>query len=59
MKTPAMSAEPSPPPTGAHTRRTAWLAVVLAAAVLGGVFVLYRQPEFLRVLGDMIWACFG
>ncbi|PZQ60309.1 MAG: hypothetical protein DI563_29670 [Variovorax paradoxus] len=59
MSTHAVNAAPSAAPKGARRRRTACMAVVLAAAALGGVFVLYRQPEFLRMLGDMIWACFG
>jgi hypothetical protein len=29
-----------------------------AAAVLGGVFALYTQPQMMVALGDMIWACF-
>ena len=32
--------------------------VLLAAAVLAGVFMLYLQPEFLRALADQVWACF-
>ena len=32
--------------------------VLLAAAVLAGVFRLYLQPEFLRALADQVWACF-
>ncbi|WP_295987136.1 hypothetical protein [uncultured Variovorax sp.] len=31
----------------------------VAAAVLGGVFLLYAQPDFLVMLGNQIWACFG
>lgn len=31
--------------------------VLLAAAVLAGVFTLYLQPEFLRALADQVWAC--
>ena len=34
------------------------LLAALAAAVLGGVFLLYLQPEFLRALADQVWACF-
>lgn len=60
MRAPAVSAAPSAPSQGERrARRTVWLPVALAAVVLGGVFTLYRQPEFLRMLGDMIWACFG
>lgn len=59
MSTHAVNAAPTAAPKSARRRRTTWMAVVLAAAMLGGVFVLYRQPEFLRMLGDMIWACFG
>jgi hypothetical protein len=36
-------------------RFAAWAA---AAAVLGGVFVLYTRPQMMVTLGDMIWACF-
>lgn len=59
MRTQAVNAAPSALPKSARPRRTTYLAVALAVAVLGSVFVLYRQPEFLRMLGDMIWACFG
>lgn len=60
MRTAAMRAAPAAPaPQGSRSRRAFWLGVALAVAVLGGVFALYRQPEFLRLLGDMIWSCFG
>ncbi|MEP6556986.1 MAG: hypothetical protein ABJB17_00775 [Burkholderiales bacterium] len=32
-----------------------WSAVL---AVLGGVFMLYLQPEMMRTMADQIWACF-
>ncbi|SIP95400.1 hypothetical protein [Pseudacidovorax sp. RU35E] len=31
----------------------------LAAAVLAGVFLLYAQPDFLVMLENQIWTCFG
>ena len=34
-------------------------AYAAAAAVLGGVFALYTQPQTMIALSDMIWACFG
>ena len=34
---------------------TAWLA---AAAVLGGVFMLYTRPAFMVRMIDQLWACF-
>ena len=37
-------------------RAAAWLAVAVA---LAGVLYLYSRPEFLVMLSDMIWACFG
>ncbi|WP_399680593.1 hypothetical protein [Xenophilus sp.] len=49
-------------PASPHARPRLWPRVGAAAAVavvLGGVFVLYRQPDFLVMLGNMIWACFG
>ena len=36
-------------------RAAAWLS---AAAVLGGVFVLYTRPAFMVQMIDQLWACF-
>ena len=33
----------------------AWL---VAAAALGGVFVLYARPAFMVQMIDQLWACF-
>jgi len=33
-------------------------ALVVAAAVLGGVFMLYTRPGFLVTLVDQVWSCF-
>lgn len=32
--------------------------LALAAAVLGGVFMLYTRPVFLVTLVDQVWSCF-
>ena len=37
-------------------RHITWL--LLALAVLAGVFALYTRPEFLLQLSNQIWACF-
>ena len=34
------------------------VALVLAAAVLAGVFALYTRPGFLVALIDQVWGCF-
>jgi predicted secreted protein len=34
------------------------LITTVAAAVLAGVFMLYLQPEFLRMMAEQVWACF-
>ncbi|WP_255358203.1 hypothetical protein [Pseudorhodoferax sp. Leaf274] len=36
-------------------RLLGWTA---ALAVLGGVFMLYLQPEFVVGLANQVWACF-
>lgn len=33
-------------------------ALVVAAAVLGAVFMLYTRPGFLVTLVDQVWSCF-
>jgi hypothetical protein len=35
-----------------------WLARVAALAVLLGVLMLYRDPGFMLMLADQVWACF-
>jgi hypothetical protein len=37
-------------------RHFTWL--LLALAVLAGVFTLYTRPDFLLQLTNQIWACF-
>ena len=37
-------------------RMVAW---GIAAVALTGVFLLYAQPDFLVMLGNQIWTCFG
>lgn len=50
-------ASPHPNAFSARIWRAAgWLA---AAAALGLVLMLYGNPQFLVMLSDMIWACFG
>jgi len=39
-------------------RRTQTTALLVATAVLLGVFALYTQPDFLVVLANQVWACF-
>ena len=34
------------------------LALLVAIAVLGGVFLLYTRPDFLVQMANQIWACF-
>lgn len=34
------------------------LIAVVASAALAGVFMLYLQPEFLRLVAEQVWACF-
>jgi len=34
------------------------MIAVVASAVLAGVFMLYLQPEFLRLVAEQVWACF-
>ncbi len=42
--------------TPTRMRRLAlWAAVLLA---LGGVFLLYLQPQFMLRMADQLWACF-
>lgn len=45
-----------------HTRsqRPWWRVLVwlAAALVLGGIFMLYTQPEFMVRMADHVWACF-
>ncbi len=44
------------PPPSLLRRALAWAA---AAAVLGGVFLLYLQPELVFTLASQVWAaCF-
>lgn len=37
-------------------RMAAW---GIAAVALAAVFLLYAQPDFLVMLGNQIWTCFG
>lgn len=46
-----------PLPT-APRRWRSWGGAALVLAVLGGVFALYRQPAFLVMMIDQLWACF-
>lgn len=39
-------------------RKRQALLILLALAVLAGVFVLYTRPDFLLQLSNQIWACF-
>ncbi|MFC7206052.1 hypothetical protein [Comamonas endophytica] len=42
-------------------RRSLLLRVLgwaLVALVLAGVFGMYTDPEFMRVMADQVWACF-
>ncbi len=34
------------------------MIAVVASAALAGVFMLYLQPEFLRLVAEQVWACF-
>jgi hypothetical protein len=34
------------------------LIATVAAALLAGIFMLYLQPEFLRMVAEQVWACF-
>jgi hypothetical protein len=36
-------------------RPVAWLG---AALVLGLVFLMYREPEFMMQMANQVWACF-
>ncbi len=38
-----------------QTRRI--FGVLSAAAVLGGVFLLYTRPEFWVLMANQVWAC--
>jgi hypothetical protein len=35
-----------------------WVAYSVALAALGGVFLLYLQPDFLVTVAQQVWACF-
>lgn len=35
-----------------------WLAMLLAALVLAGVFMLYLQPDFMLDIANQLWSCF-
>ncbi len=35
-----------------------WLGWAAVAAVLLGVLMLYRDPAFMLMLADQVWACF-
>ena len=35
-----------------------WVAYSVALAALGGVFMLYLQPDFLVTVAQQVWACF-
>ena len=39
-------------------RKRQALLILLALAVLPGVFVLYTRPDFWLQLSNQIWACF-
>lgn len=39
-----------------RTRRALLYAAMLG--LLGMVFALYLQPDFLRAMADQVWACF-
>lgn len=41
-----------------HRPLRRWLAWVAVLAVLLGVLVLYRDPGFMLMLADQVWACF-
>ena len=34
------------------------LGAAVAAATLGGVFLLYLKPDFVVTLANQMWACF-
>ena len=34
------------------------LGAAVAAAALGGVFLLYMKPDFVVTLANQMWACF-
>ncbi len=34
------------------------MIAAVVSAVLMGVFMLYLQPEFLRLVAEQVWACF-
>ncbi|MDQ7955443.1 MAG: hypothetical protein RET84_06010 [Pseudomonadota bacterium] len=53
-----MSAPTITPSARARPRRSRWALWAAAAAVLGGVFMLYAQPGFLVMLVDQLWSCF-
>jgi hypothetical protein len=39
-------------------RKRQALLLLLALALLAGVFALYTRPDFLLQLSNQIWACF-
>ena len=56
-----MPTAPLPPSTHATPAPRRWWRAalwLLAAAVLGGVFMLYTQPAFMVQMADHVWACF-
>ncbi len=44
------------PPAPRPWRR--WLAWALVLVLLLGVLMLYRDPAFMLMLADQVWACF-
>jgi hypothetical protein len=44
-------------PSAPHRWRR-WLVRVAVLAVLLGVLMLYRDPGFMLMLADQVWACF-
>ncbi|GKT23355.1 hypothetical protein [Acidovorax sp. SUPP3334] len=53
----------SVPRRPASTRRTGWawrtgVWAAVGAVLLGTVFLLYAEPDFMVMMADQMWACF-
>ncbi len=50
-----MNTPTAKPPTARWGR---WLGGALVVLALLAVLQLYRDPDFMRMLSDQVWACF-
>lgn len=48
----------SAPRRSAGARRRAWVWAAVGAVLLGTVFLLYAEPDFVVMMADQMWACF-